>query len=257
MAQTIGDLVFDVLPRLSAAPRGISIYQAANSVLSIVYKKLLERDSDLLVSGKLNLIIPAGERYADLPEDFVSLAEDTEIAQTDLDINLDGGIPSGTPAPEQQGFGVDGGNTSDVIPTVYQKRSMQPRYLREDRCDDLHWWSNYGFYGENGEHAYNNPPTYKIIGNQLYVRPAPDTNVLITGKYHQKPIDFSGPKDLIPWGFFNEVFREGVVMVIMKGLAMPDADPTFFGFIKREVDTVVNARTRNLPQRRTDRRSFL
>lgn len=74
---TVGDLTLDVLPRLSKLPKqtGISIYQAATSIQSLIYKMLLERKSDIQATGNLDLTIASGGNSAPLPSNFLSVAE--------------------------------------------------------------------------------------------------------------------------------------------------------------------------------------
>ena len=77
MSYTMGDLIVDVLPRLARKEKqsGITLFQAASSVQSIIYKTLLRRKSDLIASGDLDIEIPALGCYASLPTDFMALAE--------------------------------------------------------------------------------------------------------------------------------------------------------------------------------------
>jgi hypothetical protein len=77
MSYNVGNLILDVLPRLSKIPKqsGISIYQAATSVQSLIYKRLLDRKSDLQATGDLDLNIAAGGYTATLPSGFLSMAE--------------------------------------------------------------------------------------------------------------------------------------------------------------------------------------
>lgn len=75
MSYTASQLIFDVLPRVgNAPPSGITIYGAANSITSLIYKKLLDHDSDLLATGELSAIIPAESYSLTLPTDFLSQA---------------------------------------------------------------------------------------------------------------------------------------------------------------------------------------
>ena len=77
MSYTFGDLILDMLNRSPGGEPvgGMSIPVAANAVQSMVYKRLLERGSDLLASGSLSLTIPAYGYSASLPADFVAFAE--------------------------------------------------------------------------------------------------------------------------------------------------------------------------------------
>jgi hypothetical protein len=221
---TMGDLILDVLPRLVNAPKSISIYQAANSILSLVYKKLLDRGSDLLASGNLSMVIAAQGYYATLPTDFVSMAEKPRVQETGTDY-------TGT---------------------------LQPKTLIEDDGYGEPWWESYGIYSEYYSPPTNLPSQYKIIGNTFYVRPQVIDEVTILGKYNQKPINFTLTTDIIPWnGLFYEVFKEGVVRIIMKEISIPDADADFMLFMRREMDVVLTSRGKILPHKRTTRGSFL
>ena len=324
--QTMSMLIIDVLPRLTNAPKGINIYQAANSILSLLYKKLLDRSSDLLATGELNLVIPSYGYSADLPSDFISPAEKprAEEMYTDwmaglvisynaitgvlvVDVrSMDGtdtltnwyvaqaipGQPSvilGSSATSmtptlgnqtltvQTGLDIPVGMYVFIIPeatidagaadgvglgipirTDYHFRKvLEPQYLVGDDNEDDRWWTHYGHYGEASEPPCNRPSRFKIIGNTFYVRPKVIIPVVIKGRYNQKPVDLSTPTDIIPWGLFYEVFREGVVRIILKSIAIPDADSDFMLFFKREVDTIINSRYKTLPRRRTPRSQWM
>lgn len=71
----MSELIVAVLPRIKGPSSGITIWQAANSIQSLIYKHLLDRKSELLASGNLALSIPAFGYYATLPDDFVAPAE--------------------------------------------------------------------------------------------------------------------------------------------------------------------------------------
>jgi hypothetical protein len=77
MSYLMSDLIKDILPRVGRTgnPNGISIWQAANSIQSLVYKRLLDKRSDLMATGDLSLSIPALGYSAALPDGFVSMAE--------------------------------------------------------------------------------------------------------------------------------------------------------------------------------------
>jgi hypothetical protein len=308
MSKTMGELISDVAPRLTGAPQGISIYQAANSVLSLVAKRLLDRRSDLLASGDLNLLIPAFGYFAALPDDFIAFASKPRAEDLFTDwmagtvtsynptsgvlvlnaTSFDGsdalaswnivtaavpGYPSQatgtsvtslTPGTGTKTLTITAGLTLQAGTFLYLVPSalpfnlsriggkMQPEYLTEDENDSL-WWSQYG----NSNAASNRPSHYRIIGKTLYVRPKVTDNVSVRGAFFQMPADFVADSDVIPWEFFYEVFREGVVRIIMKGNAMPDADVEFVSFIKREIDVVLTVRGRALPSSRTKRKNFM
>jgi hypothetical protein len=315
MAQTISTLTVDVLPRLTTAPKkGISIYQAANSIQSLLYKKLVDRGSDIIASGNLELVIPAFGYSVSLPTDFVSMAEKPKAQELYTDwmagtvISYDSvtgililnsisssGTDSlsdwkialaetpGTPSTiigssttiltpttgiitltMEIGATLSPGDYVFIVPTDLpdnlksMRKWLNPTYLFEDYNHDLHWWTSYGLVSFDYEPPCNRPTYYQVVGNTLYVRPKVIINVSITGRYNQKPLDFTKPDDVIPWnGLFYEVFREGVVRIISKQISMPDTDDDFMKFFYREVDVIINSRYRILPTKRMRREYWL
>lgn len=77
MSYTIANLITDILLRVGKLDNqaGITIYSAANSILSLIFKRLLDRHSDLIATGDLNLSIPALGYTAAMPVDFWAMAE--------------------------------------------------------------------------------------------------------------------------------------------------------------------------------------
>lgn len=76
MSYLVSNLIQDVMPRVGRLPQtGITLFRAATSVQSMIFKKLLERKSDLLATGHLFLVIPEYDYMAPLPSDFLSMAE--------------------------------------------------------------------------------------------------------------------------------------------------------------------------------------
>src|SRR5208337_2504471 len=75
MVPTMSTLIMDVLPRLNKAPQSISIYQAANSVLAMIFKHLVDWDADFLATGNLFIVLPPYDYMAPLPADFLSMTE--------------------------------------------------------------------------------------------------------------------------------------------------------------------------------------
>jgi hypothetical protein len=309
----------------------MSIYLAATAVQSIIYKHLLDRNSDLLASGELALIVqPFGHSVA-LPSDFVAPAEKPKALDLYFDWSQDSVWMAGTVqsynassgsltfnvnslSPSSQGAKLGnwtlaimqtgnplepvGTSTTNLtistgpqsltvnvglsaylsqgvyvylfngavpnptpLPAEYnnfRERTMEPYYLTEDEHDEKEWWGNYGFYGQGFEPPVNRPSRFRIIGTTMYVKPKPIVEVKITGNYFQRPSPLTSPTQTLPWNeLFIQVFKEGVVWILMKSLAMPDTDPAFQAFVKREVDTVIFARFRTLPSRRTRRSNFM
>ncbi len=143
-----------------------------------------------------------------------------------------------------------------------RKRTLQPEPFDEDHEHDDGWWSyyygTYGTYGNEVAYYHRSHRSYKIVGNTFYVHPVPVQDIIITGKYFQKPLYLSGPADALTWSIlFYQVYKEAVVRIITKGIAIPDADSDFMAFINREVDTVCMSRTRIMPQKRTSHRNFM
>lgn len=314
MPYTIQDLIFDILPRVgqTKTPGGINIFSAANSILSLVYKKLLDRRSDLLV-GDFSLSIPALGYTATLPLDFLSMAErprsvdvltdwmagtvtsydsvtgvlvvnvtvasgtDTLLAWS-IALGALPGEPATTIGTSTTSLTVGTGSktlttqpnlsitigqyvivSASTLPLDWEMRQhrVDPSYLDDDE-DHLEytWWEWYGIYGESWEPPSLRPRRYKIFGTTIYVRPKVIVNVIITGKYNQKPVSFSKMTDEIPWnGFFDEIFREGSVRIIQKGVSIPEADSDFVLFMNNQFDTIINSRIYLMPQNRRLKRA--
>lgn len=83
MAYTFKDLVFDVLPRVGGAEKdtGITIKGACNSIVSLLQKNMLARKSDLAVTGKLALLLPAYGFKGSLPINFLSFVERPRVEE--------------------------------------------------------------------------------------------------------------------------------------------------------------------------------
>jgi len=83
MSYTVGQLIIDVLPRLGKlqSQSGISIYQAATSIQSLISKRLLERHSDIQATASLDLNIASGGYSAALPAGFITVAEKPKVQQ--------------------------------------------------------------------------------------------------------------------------------------------------------------------------------
>jgi hypothetical protein len=77
MSYLVTDLLNDTMQRVGRLKNeaGITFLNAANSVQSMLVKKLLERKSDLLASNTLSLMIPAEGYKTTLPSGFISMAE--------------------------------------------------------------------------------------------------------------------------------------------------------------------------------------
>jgi hypothetical protein len=308
----VSELILAVLPRVGRTEKnsGISIIGAANSIQSLLYKKLLASKSDLLASGDLNLSIPAFGYSAILPEDFLSPAErlrteelmDDWMAGTVTSYNNTTGslvvnshIANGTdvlsywdialgPTPgspsanvansvtsltcgtgsktltTQAGLNLQVGQylilSSAVSPNGWegQRRILEPNYLGDDQENDP-FWEWYGFYGV-WDVPFHKPRTFKIIGSTVYIRPKPTVDILLKGRYNQIPPALTLPANTIPWqGKFDEIFKEGVVRIILSGIALPEADAPFMAFFGTEFDTIMNSRARLIPQNKRLHRS--
>ncbi|MFA6509937.1 MAG: hypothetical protein WCV62_05730 [Candidatus Peribacteraceae bacterium] len=310
MSYLVSNLVQDLLPRVGRLPQqsGITLFRAATSVQSLVFKRLLDRKSDLLATGNLFLVIPEYDYMAPLPSDFLSMAEKPsaigatswlgttpwmagtvtsyDTATKTLVMSVTSINGSGTLASWHVAVGVTPGqpiytldtSASSVLvglgsktfvtatelslavgqniiissvelptDTTYRSR-LDPNPLDEDDRDDLMWWEKYRIYGETFETAAITPRKYKVLGTNLYVRPKVSDSCMVTGRYNAKPSDLTLVTQTIPWnGMFDEVFREGVVWILTKGVSMPGVDPAFAAFVKHEVDTILDSRARILP----------
>jgi hypothetical protein len=317
----MSDLILDVLPRASRVekPSGITIYGAASSVQSLIFKRLLDRRSDLLATGNLFLIVPAYDYMVPLPSDFLSMAEKPRAVEAPLWVSasawMAGTVTSYNPItktlilsvsasngtgtlaswfvavgvlPGQPIYTLDTSLSSvavgtgaktfvtasalDLVPGqnviisnvelqddsgVYSR--MDPSPLDDDDHEDYRWWDESRLYSDRFETAALRPRKFKIIATNFYVRPKVSGPVMITGKYNAQPAALSAPTDTIPWGSkFDETFKEGVVRILIKGIAIPDADPDINGLVQRDVDSVLYSRTRLLPDtHRIKRSSYL
>ena len=314
----VSDLVKAVLPRLARAQAagGISVYQAANSIQSMIYKNLLRSKSDLIAGGELDLFIPAYGRSASLPSDFVSMAErphsielsdewmagtvvtyDNDTGDLVVDVtNSSGtdtlaawyialaGVP-GQPARNignsttsltagtgnqtlvtQAGLGLTAGqyliisSSSESSEDYGRRRLLQPNYLADDQeYHDHRWWDNYAYWGSSFEYPTCRPSTYKIVGTTLYIRPSCVVDLQIEGRYNQKPTDLTTSSQTILWnGLFDELFREGVVLIITKGISIPEGSQEFMALFDREFNSVMITRKRLIPTvARTGRDGFM
>lgn len=314
-------LIADVLPRVGRMenPSGITIFGAATSIQSLIFKQLLRRESDLLATGNLFLIIPAYDYMTALPSDFLSMAEKPRAVEASswftttawmagtvtsytaatktLVLNVTSSNGSGTLAAWSLAAGVLPGDmiytldtsvssvavgtgaktfvtvtelsivpgqniivSNVALPTDSAIRSaMDPSYLDNDEHEDYQWWEWYRIYGETWETAAMRPRRFKVIGTNIYFRPKVSAPVMVTGKYNAKPSALTVSTATVPWnGFFDEIFREGVVRILQKGVAIPDADSDFMAFFAREFDTIINSRVRQIPvSRRLKRSNFL
>lgn len=299
---TLEDLMLDILSRVGKQKEqyGITILSAANSVQSMLYKKLLGRKSDILATGDLSLNISAYGLSATLPPDFLAMAErpasrdlftdwmagtvvsyDTATGVLVVSVSLYSGsdaladwriasaatpsnpsvvlgtsttsltVSDGTKTLEATtGMSIEAGDYIFIIPAdlpeswARRVHYLEPNYLTEDDSDyDVSWWEWYSHYGDSLESPSIRPRSFKVIHTVMYVRPTVFTNVLITGRYFAKPATFTELADTIPWGgLFYEVFKEGVVRIIQKGISIPEADPDFALFLRREFDSLINTR---------------
>ena len=319
MSYSIPELTTDLIQRLGRIENaaGITLLGAANSIQSLITKKLLDRKSDLLVgSNSLSLGIAAQGCSSPLPDGFMAMAEkpksmdlytdwmignvtaynsltgsltinvlDSSGTDTIADwiistVALPGGnseriassttslaiVAVGSPATLtiDAGLTIATGTslyiTPSTLPSTYNVGSvtLQPDYLNEDNDhQDVEWWTWYGLYGWNWELPSRHPHHYKIIGSTIYVRPYVIYPVVIKGKYFAMPSKLI-ESSTIPWnGLFDEIFREGIVRIIQKGISMPDSDTDFVLFFKREFDTVINTRMHILPKTRTHHSNFM
>jgi hypothetical protein len=291
MTYTAQQLLFDVLPRVgNLPPTGLTFYGAANSVTSMIFKKLLYHQSDLLATGQLAALIPACGTNFNLPADFISPCEkpravsvDGLIANIGVQLTTDGlTVPNlalvqalFTPTSGALLSSIQAIVTAQVAPVMTDNvqslvdsmlwqacgghHHLQPEYLDDDRESyDRSWWDWYGSYDEDGH--YGDRPRYmKIISTSFYMRPKSAYDVYIKGRYNQKPGSMAQPADVVPWnGMFDEVYREGIVKILSIGMAIPDTDQAFAMFIQREVDTVLFSRTALVrDHHRVGRRNFI
>jgi hypothetical protein len=146
---------------------------------------------------------------------------------------------------------------SDSIPMS----RLDPEYLNDDDHEDYLWWEEYKLYGTTFETASARPRKFKVVGTNFYVRPKVITPVIISGKYNAQPAAFVEGVFTVstPWGgLFDEIFREGTVDILQRGLTKPDADQLFMLYFNREFGMLINARARIIPETgRTRRGNFM
>jgi hypothetical protein len=301
MSYTISNLMTDILPRVASSSgetkaTGISIFQAASSIQSLIAHNLIDRHSDLLATADLSVSIPALGYQGTLPTGFLSVAERPKVEELYTDWmagtvtsynNLTGALvvnvtnASGTDSlsswqiataalPGSPSSDVGSSTTTLVCGTgtkslttqaglsgslivgsfilVYTddlssiadpiQSSMDPEYLLTENEDTSYDTSYYDF-----------PRYYKIVGDTIFISPTPTSGVLITGRYFALPASFTAMADIIPWnGKFDEIFREGSVLILSSGVAVPEANPMFMALFNREFNSLINARAKILPK---------
>jgi len=131
---------------------------------------------------------------------------------------------------------------------------LDPEYNDdEDDYRERNWWEWYGIYSDTWAPPSIRPRRYKIIQNVLYVWPTITVNVNIVGKYYTIPNALVNPTDVVPWnGMFDEIFREGVVQMVLRGSVNLESDATWTnpqktGFFDLRIQKVVNPRQRMIP----------
>lgn len=293
----VSDLVLAVLPRVGnmEKPTGISIYRAANSIQSLIYKRLLDRKSDLLATGSLFLQIAAFGYSATLPDDFLSFAQrpyseelfnnwmagtvtsyDAETGALVFNATAASGtdtlsawVISSAGVPGEYAENIATSSTSNVVGTGAKsfaiepglditagdyliisaenapdgwegkRQKLEPSYLNADDDKDVLWWETY----PQDATDTGTPSRYQVIGDTIYIRPKPIVDVLIRGTYNASPSALTLPTQTIPWkGKFDELFIEGAVIILAKGLAVPETNQDFAVLFNREFETVVNSR---------------
>ena len=77
MSYTVANLTTDILQRVGRLENlaGITLLGAANSIQSLIAKRLLDRRSDLLATGDISIPIPAMGYSGTLPDGFIAMAE--------------------------------------------------------------------------------------------------------------------------------------------------------------------------------------
>lgn len=299
----MSDLILSVLPRVGNMdkPHGISIYQAATTIQSIIAKQLLGRKSDLIATGSLSVQIAAFGYYASLPDDFLSFPQRPYSEELYTDwmagtvVSYDGetgvlvfnatvcsgsdtlddwvissaGVPgsyaeniatsstSNAVGTGERTFTIEAGLDIDVgqyliissenAPDGWEgeRKKLEPSYLNEDDDRDVLWWETYaGVDFDTGS-----PSRYQIIGDTIYIRPKPIVDVLVKGIYNQLPTALTLPTQTIPWkGKFDQIFIEGVVIILAQGISAPETNNEFMAMFNREFSTVMMSRAALLPK---------
>jgi hypothetical protein len=129
---------------------------------------------------------------------------------------------------------------------------MEHEYLNHDVAHDDTWWGTHYSIAYNADTSLL-PNWFKVIGNNLYVRPRSTEPIMITAKYRQRPTEFTQPTDVIPWDQFYEVFRDGVIAVVQSDIPMPEGTVAFREFITKRVYSVMSSRRIPIPDKRMNR----
>lgn len=162
--------------------------------------------------------------------------------------------------------GMDIVSGDDVIlfneETDLSKVRLQPRYLNDSKEFDNEdeWWNRYELYGAysaNANAEIGEPSRYKIINKTLYIRPKPSNPIQITGKYFKVFSSLANSSEVPFNGLFDEIFREGIIRIIQKGIAIPEDNKDFMIFFNREFNTVVDVRNKILPKTRTHSSNYM
>ena len=306
----MSDLIMAVLPRVGDMEKanGITIYRAATSVQSVVFKNLLNRKSDLLATGSLSLQIPAFGYSATLPTDFLSFptrpyyeelytnwmagtvtSYDDETGELVMSITnasgedtLDDWVVSSAGVPGVFAENIGTSSSSVAVGTGAKtftvetglsitagdyliisaenshegwegvRLKMEPSYLNNDDDKDVLWWEDYSA----NTYDTGTPARFQILADTIYIRPKPIVDVLVRGVYNQAPSALTLPTQTVPWnGKFDEIFIEGVVLILTLGLSIPEVNPAFLALFEREFSTVMNSRAALLPKKHRLRHS--
>ncbi len=315
MSYTVSDLTNDILQRAGRLdnPAGITLLGAANSIQSLISKRLLDRRSDLLVNDSLAITLPSNARSASLPSGFIAMAEkpktrdisqymrgtvvsyvgsslvitvtqscgsqslrfdiytvpgkgETSVFRGVTNAVAVGSVGSTVTIAVASGLSIQADDDLCFIPhtmtlalTLDGRYTLQPHYLNEDHGDehDIEWWEWYGLFGWEFEIYANYHETYKIVNTTIYIRPYSSVPTYITGKYFGLPTTLSDDST-IPWNnLFDEIFREGCIRILQKGIAIPESDEDFVLFFDREFNSVLNTRMHILPKTRSSRSTFM
>ena len=219
---------------------------------SLVLAVTQANGSDTLADWNIASVPAPGGQSDVLTTSTTSL---TVTSSGDITLTVDTGLtfPTGTPL-----YVLPQSMPTNPYPAP-GRRTLQPTYLSDDEDDehDIEWWSWYGLYGWEQFPPARHPHLYNVINTTLYVRPMAILPITIKGRYFGLPTRLT-ESSTIPWdGLFDEIFREGTIKILQKGISIPEMDPDFMGFLMREFDSVINTRMHLLPKSRTRHSSFM
>ena len=267
---TVADIVFGALPRIpKGEASGTTFVQAINYVASMLARRIILRRSDLLATQEAIFTLVPGTPY--VPSSGDTPAVPAVPSQTLY--NLPVGFVSLAEAPfnprAHPGYDYPDdctpsyGDYSDYCRCGDRRMDLEPLTGPRSWFEHRRCWSpsHFNLLGQQIEFL----PKLNWVDSSWVPPPAPawwtgpwPAPIEIHARYYSLPLPVAAPADPIPFnGMFDQAFFQGVPRVVVKGLAVIQADPDFEAFIQAEVDTILIARTEPMPERRMKRSNYM